>query len=261
MASRTRNRALGIAALLVAVAAAVVILLLSQGGDDPKVTPLRENAASHGTDGNGPMAGPLTEFRPPVRGGWGGDLTGGSRGEGKRKDSARRTASHHTEIKHERIFRPSRAIPRKKAHRRRTIAAPAPSVTAPQPVSAPAAPAQPPANAVAPSSPTVAPATQPDIPPNDTSDEDARPVEVAAQVIEIEDGEIEDDVNRVKSSDGHIRLRIKSDELLLIDLEDTPRTWLVSAGAETVVEFDTSTKSFRLELHHHKGMLVLHLRD
>jgi hypothetical protein len=246
---------------LVAVAAAVVILLLSQGSDDPKVTPLRENAAQHGTDGSGPMAGPLTEFRPPVRGGWGNQLTGGSRVTGTRKSSTRRTASHETGIKHERIFRPSRAVRKKKSHGPRAIPAPPPTDTAPQPASAPAAPAQPPANAVAPSSSIEPPATQPDTRADDTPDEDARPVEVAAQVIEIEDGEIEDDVKRVKPSDGHIRLRIRSDELVLVDLEDSTRTWLVPASVETLIEFDASSKSFKLELHHHKGMLVLHLRD
>jgi hypothetical protein len=261
VASRTRNRALGIAALLLAVAAAVVILLLSQGGDDPKVTPLRENAAQHGTDGDGPMAGPLTEFRPPVRGGWGSELTGGKRGKGKRKSSTRRTATRENGIRHERIFRPSRAFPKKKPHRRRTIPAPPPSATAPQPVSAPAAPAQPPAGVVGPSSPIETPAPQPDVPSKDRPDDAARPVEVAAQVIEIEDGEIEDGVKRIKSSDGHIQLRIRSDEPVLVDLEDSTRTWLVPAGVETLIEFVASSKNFKLELHHHKGMLVLHLRD
>jgi hypothetical protein len=260
VASRTRNRALGIAALLLAVAAAVVIMLLSRGGDDPKVTPLRENAAQHGSDGDGPMAGPLTEFRPPVRGDWGSEPAAGKRGKGRHTTSTRRTATRETGIRHERIFRPSRAFPKKKGHRHRTIPAPPPSVTAPQPVSAPATPGQPPANAVAPS-PTEAPATQPDVPSNDTPDEDARPVEVAAQVIEIEDGEIEDGVKRVKSSDGHIRIRIRSDEFVLVDLEDSTRTWLVPAGVDTLIEFDASSKNFKLELHHHKGMLVLHLRD
>jgi hypothetical protein len=98
-------------------------------------------------------------------------------------------------------------------------------------------------------------------PSNDAPDEDARPVEVAAQEIEIEDGELEDDVKRVKSADGHIRLRIRSDELVLVDLDDSTRTWLVPAHGEALVDFDTSTKSFKLELHHHGGMLVLHLRD
>jgi hypothetical protein len=114
---------------------------------------------------------------------------------------------------------------------------------------------------VVPSSPIEAPAAQPDVPSTDTSDDAARPVEVAAQVVEIEDGEIEDEVKRVKSSDGHIRLRIRSDELVLVDLEDSTRTWLVPAGVETLIVFDAASKSFKLELHHHKGMLVLHLRD
>jgi hypothetical protein len=245
-----------------AVAAAVLILLLSQGGDDPKVTPLRENAAQHGTDSDGALAGPLTEFRPPVRGGWGRDLTGGKPRKGKPKSSHRRTASRENGPRHELIFRPSRVLPKKKSHRRRIIPTPLPTIPAPQPVSAPAAPAQPPAGMVGPSSPTEAPATQPITPSNDTPDEDARPVEVAAQLIEIEDGELESDVKRVKPVDGHIRLRIRSDALLLVDVEDSARTWLVPAHGEALVEFDTSSpESFKLELHHHKGMLVLHLRD
>jgi hypothetical protein len=251
----------GIAALLVAVAAAVAILLLSLGGDDPKVTPLRENAAQHQTDGNGAPALPLTRFRPPVPVPGDRDAaTDGDRSKGERKSSTRRAGSRGHGVEHERIFRPSRAAPKKKAHKRRTIPSPPPSATAPQPVSAPAAPAQPPTEV--PPSPIEPRATQPTRPSNDTSDEDARPVEVSTQVIEIEDGELDGDVNRIKSTDRHIRLRIRSDELVLVDLEDGFRTWLVPAGGETLIEFDaSSSRSFGLDLHHHKGMLVLHLRD
>jgi hypothetical protein len=84
----------------------------------------------------------------------------------------------------------------------------------------------------------------------------------ATAEIEIEDGEIEDDVERVRSVDGHVRLRIRSDELVLVELEGSTRTWLVPAHGEAVIEFDTSSsKGAKLELHHHKGLLVLHVRD
>jgi hypothetical protein len=84
----------------------------------------------------------------------------------------------------------------------------------------------------------------------------------ATAEIEIEDGEIEDDVERIRSGDGHVRLRIRSDELVLVEVEDIPRTWLVPAHGEAVIEFDISSpKGAKLELHHHKGLLVLHVRD
>jgi hypothetical protein len=100
------------------------------------------------------------------------------------------------------------------------------------------------------------------MPSKDTPDEDALPVVAAAQEIEIEHGDLEGDVKRVKPTDGHVRLRIRSDEPVLVELEDGNRSWLVPANGEALVEFDTSSpKGAKLELHHHKGMLVLHLRD
>jgi hypothetical protein len=91
---------------------------------------------------------------------------------------------------------------------------------------------------------------------------DTRPSEPAIQAIEIEDGKLEDDVDRVRSSNGHVRLRIRSDELVLVEVEDSNKKWLVPASGETLIEFDwSSRKGAKLDLRHRKGVLVLRVRD
>jgi hypothetical protein len=258
VASRTRNRALGIAALIVAVVAAVVILLNSKGADGQRVTPLPEDAARH--EPYGELAEPdrPTRFRPPVP--VPGALLAERRTKGKKrarnhKRSELRTASRRIRVKrHERTRRarsnrPPRAL---------AIPAPPPGSTAP-PVSGPTPP-----NATSPAarpSPTEPPAIQPSSLPK-LPPADPRPVEAAIQEIEIEGGELEDDVERVRSSDGHVRLRIRTDELLLVELEDSALTWLVSAHGDVVIELDTpSSRGVKLDLRHRKGLLVLRVRD
>jgi hypothetical protein len=81
------------------------------------------------------------------------------------------------------------------------------------------------------------------------------------QEIVIEDGEIEHGGNRVQVHEGHVQLRIRSDQLLQVEVEDRPLSWLVPATGEQVIDFDTAEKSFKLELRHRKGGLVLRLQD
>jgi hypothetical protein len=81
------------------------------------------------------------------------------------------------------------------------------------------------------------------------------------QEVVISDGEIEHGNNRVRSRDGHVQLRVRSDQLLLVEVEDRALTWLVPAAGDALIEFDTSEKAFKLELRHRKGGLVLRLRD
>jgi hypothetical protein len=91
---------------------------------------------------------------------------------------------------------------------------------------------------------------------------DSRPVQAAVQEIEIEDGEIEEDVERIRLSDGHLRLRVRSDEAVLVELGDSIRTWLVPAHGESLIEFDfPGEKNAKLDLRKRKGLLVLRIRD
>jgi hypothetical protein len=93
--------------------------------------------------------------------------------------------------------------------------------------------------------------------PSTTAGAETPPVE-----IEIEDGELESEVDRVHSHGGHVRLHIRSDQLVVIDVEDHELSWSVPAGGETLIEFDAhSTKSFKLDLRRSKGVLVLRIRD
>jgi hypothetical protein len=79
--------------------------------------------------------------------------------------------------------------------------------------------------------------------------------------IVIEDGEIEEGGNRIPAQSGHVRMLIRSDQLLLVEVEDRALSWLVPAAGEALIEFDTSEKLFKLELRHRKGGLVLRLSD
>jgi hypothetical protein len=81
-----------------------------------------------------------------------------------------------------------------------------------------------------------------------------------AQEVVIEHGEIESG-NRVQAHDGHVRLRIRSDQLVLVEVEDRALSWLIPSAGDQVIEFDTSENAFKLELRHRKGGLVLRLRD
>lgn len=86
--------------------------------------------------------------------------------------------------------------------------------------------------------------------------------EAPAVEIEIEDGEIETDLDRVRPHDGHVRLRIRSDRFVVVEVEDHDGSWSVPAGGEALIEFDAlSTKGFKLKLSRRKGVLVLRLRD
>jgi hypothetical protein len=240
--------------LVGAAALAVVIFLLSQGSDGPRVTPLREEAPRQARERAD--AEPLTRFHPPV------PVPG--TGPGERRAERKPARDRDMSSRRRATTGGARVKPRKRTRRARSnrplrppAAQPAPSPRSnePQPVSAPTPPSAP--------SPAAAPSpTQPPTIPTKAPPADPRPVEAAIQEIEIEDGELEDDVERVRSSDGHVRLRIRSDELVLVELEDSARTWLVPAHGEAVVEFDTSSlKGAKLELRHRKGLLVLRVRD
>lgn len=80
--------------------------------------------------------------------------------------------------------------------------------------------------------------------------------------IEIEDGELETELDRFHSHGGEVRLRIRSDRFVIVEVEDRALSWPILAGGEALISFDTgSVKSYELELRRHKGVLVLRLDD
>ena len=84
--------------------------------------------------------------------------------------------------------------------------------------------------------------------------------EAPAVEIEIEDGEIETDLDRVRPHDGHVRLRIRSDRFVVVEVEDHDGSWSVPAGGEALIEFDRSRPRFKLKLIRRKAT-GLRLRD
>ena len=64
------------------------------------------------------------------------------------------------------------------------------------------------------------------------------------------------------AQDGHVRLRIRSDELVIVDVEDYEPSWSIAAGGEALIEFETGvTKGYKLKLRRRKGALTLRLSD
>jgi hypothetical protein len=80
--------------------------------------------------------------------------------------------------------------------------------------------------------------------------------------VQIEDGDLESEPERIQASDGRVRLQVRSDRFVIVEVEDPELSWPVLAGQETLIEFDTrSTKSYEVELRRRRGALVLRLDD
>jgi hypothetical protein len=105
-----------------------------------------------------------------------------------------------------------------------------------------------------------APAEESDIRPSSTP-ETSPTSEAPAVEIVIRDGELGPDLDPVYAEDGRVRLRVRSDEPVIVDVEDYEPSWSIAAGGEALIEFETSEKSFELKLRRRKGVLTLRLRD
>jgi hypothetical protein len=249
---------LGIAALFGAVAATVLIVLTSHGSDGAR-GPLRQEPTKQdqrrerGEEGvrlgtpwlatPGPSSRPVA--RRTVRRVWG--RLKGRRHELPALRGSRRTGKPRVR-RHERI--PSAGSRDRAPSRRAPVAPPPVADQAPGPSlpSTPATTAEP--------RPTQQGETQPSAVPLSPPPPESRAVE-----IQIEDGELEDEPERIYAQGGHVRLRVRSDQLVVVDVEDHDTSWLVPAGGEALVEFATrSTDGFELELRRRKGVLVLRVR-
>jgi hypothetical protein len=92
--------------------------------------------------------------------------------------------------------------------------------------------------------------------------ESAKTPEAHGVEIEIEHGELETQLDRIHSHGGHVRLRIRSDQTVLVEIGDYGLSQPVPAGAATLVKFDTlSTRGLEVELGRRNGVLVLYIHD
>jgi hypothetical protein len=254
VASRTRNRVLGIAAFIAAAAATVAVVLISQDGDRPRVTMLRETPTK--VEQHAVQDGDLGAGNQSLDDGLAGDRNEHARSEtGRRHElpplrSSRRTTKPVQDVgtggAGAVIHRPARvpAVP----------ARPSP-VPAPTPAPVPASPPTLPSPSPAPA-PSEKHGDNEDSAP-DTPRQAGRPIE-----IEIEDGELQTDIDRIHADNGHVRLHIRTDELLVVDVDDLGVSRPIPPGGEVWFEFDTSsTEGFEVRLRHRKGLLVLRLSD
>jgi hypothetical protein len=246
-----RIRLLWIAVLSGVTAAAVLVILLSDGGDGPRVTPLREQTAreTRGSDDQGAMPYENWHFAPAV------EPPAHAKRRPRAKTGEREGRRHElqplakrTDRTSERRTRPGRpsfsgglvpvgppVIP--------AMPPAAPAATpAPVPVAAPPAPAA----GVGPQPAAVSPGSTP---PG------------SLQEIRIEQGRLAGDLDRVRPQNGHLRLQVLSDEFVVVTLDDSKLAWPVLPGVPTLIEFNASTKSYELELKRRKGSLVLNLDD
>ena len=259
---------LGIAALVGAAVAIVVAVVVSRA--DNHVTPLREETPKPEKRSEpGEQAGPIRPWLKPVPRSRAARRR--ERRHGKqvreRKRHARREGRPATKPRPGRRAKRVRVrLTRPAPRRRRTgappplaVSTPGPALVAPLAVPAPdpgpIALDEPPA-AVEPAASaesTVQPSSPPETAPTPGAD---------AVAIEIEDGKLETDIDRVYPRDGRVRLLVRTDELLVVDLEDYEPSWSIPAGGEALVEFDaSSSKGFKLKLRHRKGVLVLRISD
>jgi hypothetical protein len=259
---------LGIAALVGAAVAIVIAVLVSHA--DNEVTPLREETPKpEKRDGRSAHAGQITPWLKPLprsrahrrRPG------GRSRQERNRKRHARNESRHAKKLPAARPKERVRVRLTRPAPVRRRSAAPPPlAVSAPgaalvSPLAVPASDPAPialetPPAAVEPAAPaesSVKTGSSPETVPTPASD---------AVQIEIVDGELKTDLDRVHPRDGRVRLLVRTDELVVVDVEDYEPSWSIPAGGEALVEFEaSSSKGFKLKLRHRKGVLVLRVSD
>jgi hypothetical protein len=124
-----------------------------------------------------------------------------------------------------------------------------PTATAPIAVSIPAAAAEP--------APAEQGGTQPSSTGENATTNGARPVE-----IEIEGREFKTELNPAHSHDRHVRLRNRSDQFVVVDVEDEEVSRPLPPDGEMLIGLDIfSTSGFKVELRRNNGVLVLRLHD
>jgi hypothetical protein len=254
--SRTRYRAVGIAALIAATAATVEVVLVSQGSDGTRVTPLREETTKQ-EQRRKPAddAGNLRLVTPAARS----QATAGridgvhGRRARKQKRAARQDRGGAGKPRVRQYKRAPRSRSGNSGPPRGRIALPlplaVPTAAAPTAVNMPAAAAEP------------APAEQGGTQPSSTGEKattnGALPVE-----IEIEGREFKTELNPAHSHDRHVRLRNRSDQFVVVDVEDEEVSRPLPPDGEMLIGLDIFfTSGFKVELRRNNGVLVLRLHD
>jgi hypothetical protein len=253
----------GIAAFVLATATVVLLVLLSQNGDSRQVTPLKEDVKQRSNGARDERSQSLDPVEPVV-------IAPDPSASRAVKQRARRRGRHHRRAgrRHELpVSRPA-SEPRNRKHiGPREIRSggerSSPIVNAPQP------PPQPAPAPAARQAPVELPAVL--SPPVKTESESApqkkapdQPVEVKTKTfeIEIEDGDLDDDdLDDLRGFDGRIRLHVRSDQLLSIDIDGQGIVRHLMAGADTVLELDgLPGKRYELKFRRSKGVLSVSIR-
>jgi hypothetical protein len=244
---------LWIAVLVAVTVATAVVVLISHTGQRARVTPLRDDKTNSKPRGershNRPETGWLASPRLPGIVGDRAERGRTRRARGRLERRNRNTARPEAR-KHEGI----RPVQAKRPGSRQRPAAQQPSPVATPVVSPVSAPSS---GAPAPAEPT-RPERSEDRPILSTS-----PVanDVDAVEIEIKDGELRAP-DRIRSDDGHLTLRVRSDQFVIVEVEGSAATWPVLAGQIALITVDGKLKKhFEAELVRRAGVLVLHLDD
>jgi hypothetical protein len=76
--------------------------------------------------------------------------------------------------------------------------------------------------------------------------------------IEIRDGELRADLDRVEPGGGYLILHVRSDELVIVEIEDDGLSRPILASGEALITLEARSKGhLELKLVHRKGVLVL----
>jgi hypothetical protein len=250
---------LGFAALVGAMVTVVLLIVVTHDGETPRVKPLPKDTATHQRGGDD--GGEVVLGDPWIGGSARPSKDGAQSSRGSREHRGNGTGGA------------ALGVVSADDHQSRRNGSNTPRRPAPQPISprlpTVPGPSGPPAQPTSPATTTPSSERVSTEPPEEPEDRDPDPPSVPStpsdvsnlREIVIEDGEIEEGGNRIQVQSGHVQVRIRSDQLLLVEVSDRALSWLVPASGEALIEFDTSEKSFKLELRHRKGALVLRLSD
>jgi hypothetical protein len=245
---------LWIAVLVGVTAATAAVVLISHTGQRERVTPLRDDKTNSKPRGersearqeNGGLASPR------LRSGIAGEpaQNGRTRRASHRSHRRNRGAARPDARKHEGIRPVQSTSPG--SHQSPVAQQPSPvAVPVALPVSAPSS-----------GHPETAEPTRPQrsqdqtIPSPSPAADDEDAVE-----IEIKDGELHAP-DRIRPHDGHLTLRVRSDQFVIVDVEGSVLTWPVLAGQVALITVDGKLKKhFEAVLVRRAGVLVLRLDD
>lgn len=246
---------LWIAALAGVAAATVLVVLVSHTGNRDRVTPLREGKTSEKPGGEGRNeprleTGWLAPRTPSRSAGRPGQRRGDSRGRDSRRRRGESIAGGRAR-KHEGIRPVQSTSP--KVPGRRTVQPPAIAFPVATEPSVPSEPATQPGLTRSQRGGDQPAAPQTSSPPAEDQDE----VE-----IEIEDGTLKAAPDRIRPHGRLLTLRVRSDQFVIVEVEDSELSWPVLAGQDALITLDALPKKhFEVELIRRGGVLVVRLDD